>query len=150
MKLKNIHTKVNTSTGEVVEYQKTFSIKTPTEHFYITYINSVSERLKITRMADRNILELMCCKANYDTGIVVISKKEKLLMCEQIGIKVQSYYNSIKRLLQLGLISGEYGTYTISPLVFWKGSEDERNKLIKKNKLSYTVSFEPTMTGGDD
>ena len=46
----------------------------------------------------------------------------------------------LKKLKQLNLLTGAKGEFIINPKVFWKGTNDARNTLIKEGKL--TLSFE--------
>ena len=142
-KLRHIQETIDRTTGEIITVQKTFSIKSGSvEEFYITFLGGLNAICALSRPSDIKTLALMCAKAEFNTGIVRLSSGIRSEMCEKLGgISQQGFSNSIGRLKAAGLISGKGGDYEINPHCFWKGTTDERNKLLKNRKMDILLKF---------
>ena len=137
-------------TGEVRKITKTksFSIKTNTEEFFMTFIDHMSGLFKITRPMDMNVLAKLCTLAEFNTGIVRLTKVRReevrtALGKENAPISPQHLSNSLGRLRKLGLIDGKGDELEIDPRVFWKGTSDQRRKLLKERKMEIHLKFFP-------
>lgn len=142
MRYKNQEVKVNHDTGEVTTTSKSYSVKTKTEGFYIVFINAVSGLYNLKSATDSSILTYFCTIAQYNTGEVFLPAPTRKKLMTDLNISTQTLTNSIAKLKGLRLITGDQGLYIISPAIFWKGSFDEREKLMKNKKLMVNFSFE--------
>ena len=125
--------KVDTSTGEILEYttEKTYTRKIESEAFYMTFINYVAPIFKLKSDTAKNILIWMCNHAEYNTGKVELTTKKRVIACSELEISSNTLTNNLKKLKDLNLISGEKGDFIINPQIFWKGDTITRNKLLK-------------------
>lgn len=133
-----VHTeKVDTNTGEILEYetQKTYTRKIETESFYMTFIDYVAPLFNLKSDVAKNVLNWMCCHAEYNTGKVQLTTKQRDLICSELGLKSNSLSNHLKKLKDLKLINGEKGDFMINPEIFWKGDTNTRNKLLRDNEI---------------
>lgn len=133
---------VDPGTGEIKRWTKKYSIKTKAENFYLTYIDNMSGYFCLTSGADKSVLAYLCSIAEFDTGRAFLHPKDRQEACAAIGISVQQFSNSIGRLKELHLLSGERGFYMINPAIFWKGNSKTRSSLLKDNKLAVEFNFE--------
>lgn len=128
---------VDMSTGEIVEYetQKTFTHKIESESFYMTFVNYVAPIFKLKSDTAKNVLIWMCNHAEYNTGKVSLTTKQRILACSDLEISSNSLTNNLKKLKDLNLISGEKGDFIINPQIFWKGDTSTRDKLLRDNNI---------------
>ena len=59
---------------------------------------------------------------------------------ETTSTKPKNPINNLKKLKELGLITGEKGEFTINPEIFWKGDTKTRQQVLEGKSLK--VSFE--------
>ena len=71
--------------------------------------------------------------AEYNTGRVLITSDVRKEICQLLQISTQQVTNSLASLKKIGLIKGERGTYYLNPLVYWKGTNDSRNSLLRED-----------------
>lgn len=140
-KLKHIEETVDTSTGEVTTITKSFSVKTTSEAFYMTFIGNMASFYKITSITDVKILAKFCENTVFNTNKVSITTSKRKELCKSLNVTSQTFSNSINRLKKLGLITGSGGDYEINPTIFWKGTTDERSKLLKEGGLELRIKF---------
>jgi hypothetical protein len=142
-KLQHIEKKLDANTGELVTLTKTFAVKSVNkEEFYITFLSGLNALCELSRPSDIKVLALMCSKAKFNTGVVNMSAGDRKEIMEKLGgISTQAFSNSISRLKKAGLISGDRGDYELNPHCFWKGTTDERNKLLKDKRMDLLVKF---------
>jgi len=140
--LKHESTSIDRETGEIVTTNKTYSIKTDPENFYMTYIESLASFFKINNILDVKVLVKFCAIAEYNSGRVLVTSEVRKEIIEFLNIDKYRLSRSIKQLKEIGLITGDYGTYYLDPDVFWKGTNSMRRSLIKKKQLSITINFE--------
>lgn len=133
---------VDVTTGEVVKVdtQKTFTEKIAPESFYMTFINYMSPLFNLNSDVARNVLDWMCIRAEYNTGIIRLSTTDRVDMCSDLSITNNQITNSLKKLRDLNLITGEKGKFTINPEIFWKGDTKTRQQVLEGKSLK--VSFE--------
>ena len=61
---------------------------------------------------------------------------------KKLGINSpQAFSNSISRLKTEELLSGERGEYEINPQYFWRGTTDERSRLLKERRMDVLLKF---------
>lgn len=133
---------VDVTTGEVVKVdtQKTFTEKISPDSFYMTFIGYMSPLFNLHSDVARSILDWMCMRAEYNSGIVDLSTSKRQKMCSDLSITSNQVTNNLKKLKELGLISGEKGEFTINPEIFWKGDTKTRQQVLEGKALK--VSFE--------
>ena len=134
---------VDKETGEVVTTSKHFSVKTTPEKFYMTYIDNLAAFFELRSLVDTKLLQVLCMRAEYDSGVVMLPAGERADICKLLSISSQQVTNSLNSLKKLRLITGEKGVYKINPSVFWKGSLDARRKVME-GSLQITVQFNTT------
>lgn len=135
---------VDLNTGEIKEYetQKTYTRKVETESFYMTFIDYIAPLFNLKSDAAKNVLNWMCCHAEYNTGKVQLTTNQRDLACMELGMKSNSLSNHLKKLKDLSLISGEKGDFIINPQIFWKGDTITRDKLLKNNEIKIIFKLE--------
>lgn len=147
-KLKNVTETVDTTTGEVITTSKSYTIKSTTPEFYMTFINAVAPIYQITRITDRHVLNKLCELSEYNTGRVKLTpaiRKELLTALGQKGkaMSTSQLSNSLSRLIKANLISGSSGDYLVNPSIFWKGTNAMRERLLEKEgSLPITIEFQ--------
>jgi len=57
-------------------------------------------------------------KVNYNSNIINISSKMRKQICKELNISNSSYITGIKQLIELELISGDKGQYSINKEMF--------------------------------
>lgn len=136
-------THLDKSTGEVTIVQKAYSVKSSTpEEFFLTFLSGVNAIQKLTRPSDLKVLSILCSRAEYNTGQVSITSTDRKEIMEQLGINSpQSFTNSIARLKKEKLVSGERGSFIVNPEYFWKGTTNERNKVLKDKTFDLFINF---------
>ncbi len=129
--LKTKITKLDKSTGEIVEVEKHFAIKVKNnEHFFSSFINSVGRLYNLKNVSDYKVIIELCCHAEYNTGVIHMSSHLRKQIIDKLGLSTQNFSNSISRLKELKLISGENGSFLINPEIFWIGDRETRLKLL--------------------
>jgi len=141
MKLKNTEEVVNVDTGEVQTITKTYNIKTSTEEFFMTFINSMSGLFNIHNGTDRKVLDQLCKRVEFNSNIVYLTTSRRREIEGKLNITKQTLSNSLASLKKLKIISGNSGEYELNPFIFWKGTTDERSKLIKNGGLELKIKF---------
>ena len=59
-----------------------------------------------------------------------------------LAIKPQAFTNSLSRLKEAKLLTGDRGEYEINPQYFWKGTTDERAKLLKNRSAQLLLKYD--------
>lgn len=133
---------VDVNTGKLlkIDSQKTFTEKVNPEHFYMTFIDYVAPLYQLRSEVARRMLDWMCERAAYNTGIVDLSTSKRQQMCLDLQIANNQVTNNLKKLKDLNLISGDKGTFTINPEIFWKGDLSVRRKELLENQ-DLQISF---------
>lgn len=133
---------VDVTTGELVKVdtQKTFTEKISSDNFYMTFIGYMSPLFNLHSDVARSILDWMCMRAEYNSGVVDLSTSKRQKMCSDLSITSNQVTNNLKKLKELGLITGEKGEFTINPEIFWKGDTKTRQQVLEGKSLK--VSFE--------
>jgi hypothetical protein len=123
-----------------VDTQKTFTEKISPDNFYMTFIGYMSPLFNLHSDVARSILDWMCMRAEYNSGVVDLSTSKRQKMCSDLSITSNQVTNNLKKLKELGLITGEKGEFTINPEIFWKGDTKTRQQVLEGKSLK--VSFE--------
>lgn len=133
---------VDVTTGELVKVdtQKIFTEKISPDNFYMTFIGYMSPLFNLHSDVARSILDWMCMRAEYNSGVVDLSTSKRQKMCSDLSITSNQVTNNLKKLKELGLITGEKGEFTINPEIFWKGDTKTRQQVLEGKSLK--VSFE--------
>lgn len=108
------------------------------DYFNVTdvkaYFNIYSEYTtildKLSSVTDVRILMLLASYVNYNEYCITVDSELRKQMIETLKITTQNFSNCIKRLSETDLLKKKNNRYEINPLYIWKGSEEERKKLI--------------------
>lgn len=138
--LKNQVESVNTETGEITVVEKTFGVKIEKqEEFYMTFIQNMAGFFKLRSVVDIKLIVKLCQMAEFNTGKVTLAASTRLDLCNELCISNQQITNAIKSLKQKDLLQGDKGVYMINAMVFWKGDNQTREKLVKSHGLEITM-----------
>lgn len=140
-KLKHEQTHTDTETGEVITTSKTFNIKVNQDEFYMVYIENMAGFFNLKSVVEMKVLTKFCMMADFNTGRVLLPSGLRLDLLKFLDISSQQLTNAIRHLKENELLEGDKGTYYINPVIFWKGSNDVRNTLLKTGKLTLNVEF---------
>ena len=134
---------VDTETGEVLSYesQKTFTQKIEKDKFYITYIDFIAPFFKLKSAKAKDLLIWMCNNAEFNTGRVLLNANIRSEISKELDMSTGSITNNLKALKDLNLISGEKGTFTINPQIFWKGDEKARKAFMNEQEIKVKFSI---------
>ena len=134
---------VDNETGEVLSYesQKTFTQKIEKDKFYITYIDFIAPFFKLKSAKAKDLLIWMCNHAEFNTGRVLLNANIRSEISKELEISAGSITNNLKALKDLNLISGEKGTFTINPQIFWKGDEKARKAFMNEQEIKIKFSI---------
>ena len=132
---------INTDELVKVDTQKTFTEKVNSEKFYMTFLDYIAPLYKLRSEVARRILDWMCENAGFNTGTVILSTSERQQMCKDLDLTSNQVTNNLKKLKDLNLITGEKGTFTLNPEIFWKGDAQTRKQVLegKSLKISYEL-----------
>lgn len=106
----------------------------------MTFIGYMSPLFNLHSDVARSILDWMCMRAEYNSGVVDLSASKRQKMCQDLSITSNQVTNNLRKLKELGLITGEKGEFTINPEIFWKGDTKTRQQVLEGKSLK--VSFE--------
>lgn len=112
--------------------------------FYFNFLQMFKQQLKLKAMTDIHVLTNFCLNMEYNSTRVTLSASKRKLICNEIGIQNSHLSNSIKRLVDIGLIDGKDGEYEVNPFLAWKGSLKEREKLLATKGIEIRVRFSKT------
>jgi len=112
------HTKqIMTPDGELIEQDvsKTYTIKLDeNDRFFMVYYNMLKSFYQIKYVKDVMLLVKLVELADHNTGIVTIAAKTREELCRDLQVSKFNLSPMFKRLLDLELISGDKGVYTIN------------------------------------
>lgn len=134
---------VNTETGEMItiETSKTFSKKTETDKFYMTFIDFAAPLFNLKSDTAKSVLCWMCNKVEYNTGKVHLTTNTRRELCAELEISSNTLTNTLKKLKDLNLISGEKGDFIINPQILWKGDLQTRDSMLKLEEIKVTFDL---------
>lgn len=124
---------------------KKISVKVESsKEFYFNFIQMFKQQLKITSLTDINVLTNFCLNMDYNSTMVKLPTSRRKQICVEMGIRNSHLSNSIKRLVDVGLIIGSDGEYEVNPFLAWKGSLKERERLLATKGVEIRVKFSKT------
>jgi hypothetical protein len=134
---------VDTETGEILSYesQKTFTQKIEKDKFYITYIDFIAPFFQLKSAKAKDLLIWMCNNAEFNTGRVLMPTEVRDKVSKELDISPNGITNNLKALKDLNLISGQKGTFTINPKIFWKGDEKARKAFMNEKEIQIKFSI---------
>lgn len=131
----------NKETGEQVETFKSVSVKVNTNTFYFTYIESISWIIGVTNAKELQVLSIICLHAEYNKGVCLLPPDRRKEFCEKLEMNSNTFGVCLSRLVKRGLLRNSGGVVEINPICFWKGTNDERDKLLKEQGLELRIKF---------
>lgn len=138
-------TTVNPDTGEMIitDVQKTHVVTLQDkDKFFMVYLGMLQSFYQIKYVKDVMLLVKFAELADYNTGQMDLSTKLRLEICQELDIKASNLSATIKRLVDLKLLLGEKGSYTLNAGLFWKGDAKTREKVMKERGLELTIKFQ--------
>ncbi len=103
------------------------------------FISNISKKIEQNRTLQ--IFQWMYHHINRETQDVSLSAFTRKQICEELQISNNQITNSIRKLKELNLITGDKGTFTLNPEIFWKGDAQTRKQVLegKSLKISYEL-----------
>lgn len=138
-------TETDRLTGEVVERvtRKRYSIPIrQQDEFFMTFIRFMGPYYEIKYADDFKILAKLCSMAHMNTGVVELPAQKRKKVMEELSMTQAQVSRSLKRLSDLGLISGSGGMYEVSHEIFWRGGTDERAAKAERVRIDKSVVVE--------
>lgn len=134
---------VDKDTGEILSYEseKTFIQKIDKDKFYITYIDFIAPFFQLKSAKAKDLLIWMCNNAEFNTGRVLMPTEVRDKVSKELDISPNGITNNLKALKDLNLISGQKGTFTINPKIFWKGDEKARKAFMNEKEIQIKFSI---------
>lgn len=125
------------SDGSVVQMEsvKKQRIKINSESFYMVFIDHVAPFFNLKNGTSKSVLGWLCNKAVFNTGQVSLSAADRTNICKELEISKNVLSISLKELVSKRLITGERGSYTINPQIFWKGDLLARDNLLQVEEI---------------
>lgn len=111
-----------------------YSIPFRGDEFYMTYYKYMAPLFRIKSLMDVKVLWQLTQYAEFGTGIVVLSPERRKNIVAITGVSLNNLPKHLASLKALGLISGERNDYTLSPVVFWRGSNKDRNDFMETDE----------------
>ena len=141
-KLQHIEETTDATTGELKTVKKTFAVKSKhKEDFFFVFLSALNAIEPLSRPSDIKVLMHLCSMAEFNTGKVKLAPSDRKRMMDAMKIRPQAFSNSLARLKEVGLITGGRGEYEVSPQYFWKGTTDERGRLLKTRSADLLLKF---------
>jgi hypothetical protein len=107
-----------------------YSIPFRGDEFYMTYYKYMAPLFRIKSLHDVKVLWQLTQYAEFSTGVVVLSPERRRHIAHITGIGLNNLPKHLKSLANLGLIYGSRNDYVLSPVVFWRGSNKDRNEFL--------------------
>lgn len=141
MRMQNVTQTIDTNTGEVTEIIKNFNTRVKKEDFIFMLEGAFSAIMQLDKTTDIKVLILLAQHLKFNSNKVLLSPNIRKDMADAIGVKVQQISNSIKRLKDLGIVSGERNDFALSNNCFWKGSlsnkKDEKISVSRQENRKF-------------
>lgn len=138
----SITTETNKDTGEITETEKSVTVSTSSgDKFFMTFLENMSSFYNINCVTDVKVLAKMCSMAEYNTYHMFMPPARRKEIMQELKINTQTMSNALTRLKGIGMVSGSDGMYEINPIVFWKGSTKERDRLLKTKGIEIKIKF---------
>lgn len=135
--------RVDPETGEVVilETTKDFKMKTSPERFYMVFFEKMASFYGIKNLSDAKVLIYMCELAEYNTGLVRMSKATRQEIVEKTGVNYTNLSKNMKSLVKLGLLIESNRDYIVNPEVFWKGDLKARTEQLEAGGIKFNITL---------
>ena len=141
-KLRHVEEISDAKTGELKIVSKTFAVKAESsEEFFFTFLGALNVICELSRPTDLKLLSILCTMCEYNTGKVSLTPTKRTDICQKLGVSSQAVSNSISRLKESKLLLGSRGDYEVNPQYFWKGTTNERQKLLKNRSMDLMLKF---------
>jgi len=114
------------------------------EDLYLTVFRHLNTSGQI-RGIDIKTYTLMCMEA-MENGNLRISKTLRDTLQEKLQMSTQSLTNSITRLRENSVLTGQRGVYVLKPEVLWDGDEESRKKFLSEDG-SFEIFIETIIEG---
>lgn len=137
-------TRLDHETGELIEttVKKTFVVKNESEPFFQVYLNYISWIYGIKSAAPFQLLCKFMEHAAFNKNRIDLSTKTRQELYDELGFSKSTFTKALNTLLELGVLYGERGSYTVNEQLLWKGDKREREALLKA-KVKATFEIEP-------
>lgn len=136
------HTTTHTDreTGEITSETKDNVYRLPQEPPYIKmYIDDLCH-LKQIPTAEKNCLELLLKKLDYE-GFITLSPRYRKQVCEKLGIKDQTFRNRLGVLCKTGVLRRQAtNEYEVNPNYFARGEWRHISERRESFKMTITYS----------
>ena len=125
--------KVNPETGQEEVIRQEFIRVVEQDQFIQAYIDGIKGILNLDRKTDIRVLVALWEMAQWNTNQLILVKPVKRNIAERLGYKSEQIItNSIRNLTKKGiLVSEERSVYYIDPELFFKGTRENRKKMIE-------------------
>lgn len=111
-----------------------YSIPFRGDEFYMTYYKYMAPLFSIKSLMDVKVLWQLTQYAEFGTGIVILSPERRKHITQVTGVSLNNIPKHLASLKALGLITGERNDYVLSPLIFWKGNNRDRNEFMETDE----------------
>lgn len=111
-----------------------YSIPFKGDEFYMTYYKYMAPLFRIKSLGDVKVLWQLTQYADFGTGVVVLSPERRRKIVAVTGVSLNNLPKHLASLKALGLITGERNDYMISPVIFWRGSNKDRNEFMETDE----------------
>lgn len=149
--------RVDKETGDVflIETSKRFAVDIGRrENFTQIYFDMLKGFYNIRGDLNIKLLVKLCEFAEYGTGEVYLTTWHRNEIRRVLGVTQSQISTGLNMLKGLGLIRGEKGRYVIDEGAFWKGSIEDRRKVLQSRGVEFGIQFrvvgEGDVGGGDD
>lgn len=134
---------VDTETGEITDttVEKHFVTRVKTDEFFMVFIENLAPFYGLKQAGDIRLMVAMCEMAEFNTGIIRMSKKIRQMLCDKANISYSNISRHLSRLSASKLIIEDDGDYTINPTIFWKGSTTTRTEVLQNEGLTFQITL---------
>lgn len=128
--------------GETISAEITTIKKVSKETFLQVYLDDFMSLMKIKEGSEYKIVLWIGKNMNFDTNEIALIKAIKERMAIDIGTNIRTIDNSVSSLVAKKILTQKgRGLFILNPKLFFKGSLDSRNnllKLIRKVEYEFT------------
>ena len=111
-----------------------YSIPFKGDEFYMTYYKYMAPLFSIKSLGDVKVLWQLTQYAEFGTGVVALTPDRRRHISSITGVSLNNLPKHLASLKKLGLIFGERNDYVLSPVVFWRGSNKDRNDFMETDE----------------
>jgi hypothetical protein len=115
-----------------------------TDRYYQVYDNYADAILDLHHADDFRVLHLLCKMCKYEESSVAIPTSLRKDICKRLDIHTVQMSNSLKRLKDVGILTGTGGDYQLNPEMFWRGATSARKKKLKGEEIKEDNSDKAT------